>query len=115
MSQVYLPVALRQLIIEAARHRCGYCLSSQLNDGQPYHVEHLIPLSAGGTTSEQNLWLACPRCNLHKGMQVDGLDPDTRLRVPLFNPREQLWQEHFSWSEDGTLIIGLTPAGRVIQ
>jgi hypothetical protein len=113
MSQAYLPVALRRRIIESSRHRCGYCLSSQLNDGQRYHFEHLIPLSAGGTTIEQNLWLACPRCNLHKGTQTDGLDLATGLRVPLFNPREQVWQEHFVWGEDGTHIVGLTPIGRV--
>ena len=30
----------------------------------------------------------------------------------LFNPRTQMWTEHFAWSPDGTLIIGLTPLGR---
>ena len=32
--------------------------------------------------------------------------------VPLFNPRKQIWAEHFAWSEDGTKIIGLTACGR---
>jgi hypothetical protein len=31
--------------------------------------------------------------------------------VPLFNPRTQIWTEHFAWSPDGTLIIGLRPIG----
>ena len=26
--------------------------------------------------------------------------------VPLFNPRQQSWAEHFAWSEDGTQVIG---------
>jgi hypothetical protein len=32
--------------------------------------------------------------------------------VPLYNPREQRWDEHFSWSEDYLRITGLTPIGR---
>jgi hypothetical protein len=30
----------------------------------------------------------------------------------LFNPRRQLWKQHFSWSEDFLQIIGRTPTGR---
>ncbi len=30
----------------------------------------------------------------------------------LFNPRLQLWQDHFRWNEEYTEIIGLTPTGR---
>ena len=32
--------------------------------------------------------------------------------MPLFHPREQRWEEHFTWNSDFTLIIGLTPTGR---
>jgi hypothetical protein len=32
--------------------------------------------------------------------------------VPLFNPRQQKWSEHFIWSADGIKIIGITPTGR---
>jgi hypothetical protein len=32
--------------------------------------------------------------------------------VSLFNPRRQRWQDHFAWSEDTTMVIGLTPVGR---
>ncbi len=30
----------------------------------------------------------------------------------LFNPRAERWEDHFGWSEDGTLVLGLTPVGR---
>jgi hypothetical protein len=33
--------------------------------------------------------------------------------VLLFNPRTQVWSEHFRWTEDGLRIAGLTPVGRV--
>jgi hypothetical protein len=32
--------------------------------------------------------------------------------VPLFNPRQQSWIEHFRWSLDGTQILGLSATGR---
>ncbi|MCU0482634.1 MAG: hypothetical protein MUE54_15695 [Anaerolineae bacterium] len=31
---------------------------------------------------------------------------------PLFNPRQQIWDDHFQWDETGTHIIGLTAIGR---
>ncbi len=75
-------------------------------------VEHLISLAAGGTDDEENLWLACRRCNGFKGILWQGIDPLSGQFANLFNPRLQSWQEHFRWSDDGTLIIGLTECGR---
>jgi len=30
----------------------------------------------------------------------------------LYHPRRQKWTDHFAWSDDATLVIGLTPTGR---
>ena len=76
------------------------------------HVEHIIPRAADGPSIEDNLWLACPLCNGHKGAQTHGTDTASGERVPIFNPRTQAWHEHFHWSEDGTLIVGRTACGR---
>lgn len=84
-----------------ARYRCGYCLSSETLLGMVLEIEHLIPLAAGGLTRIENLWLSCRRCNGFKGAQVAALDPLSAQIIPLFNPRTQIWQEHFQWSEDG--------------
>lgn len=78
----------------------------------PMHVEHIIPKAAGGPSTEENLWLACPLCNGYKGTQTHGTDPESGEQVSLFNPRRQTWREHFRWSEDGTLITGQTACGR---
>jgi len=32
--------------------------------------------------------------------------------VLLFNPRTQMWSEHFKWMPNGTILRGLTPTGR---
>lgn len=61
---------------------------------------------------EDNLWLACRRCNGFKGVQMVATDPETAQLAPLFNPRYQVWEEHFGWSLDGLEIIGKTICGR---
>ena len=112
MSQVYIPADLRRHIMEAARYRCGYCLTSQTIVAIPMHIEHITPLAAGRETVVENLWLACPLCNGYKGTQTQASDPKRGKLVFLFNPRTQIWTEHFAWSDDGTEIIGQTAVGR---
>ena len=43
--------------------RCYYC-GQKL--GKPYHVDHVIPLSRGGSNAPENIVLACSHCNLSK-------------------------------------------------
>jgi hypothetical protein len=43
---------------------------------------------------------------------VAAIDPETGESVALFNPRSQVWWEHFRWIEGGLRIAGLTPIGR---
>ena len=78
----------------------------------PLEVEHIIPEALGGDSTESNLWLACPSCNRHKAQRIHAIDPETGNDVPLFNPRRQLWHDHFSWQDNGLYIVGVTPIGR---
>lgn len=78
----------------------------------PMHVEHIIPLAGGGSSDEENLWLACPLCNGYKGSQTTGVDHVTEKAASLFNPRHQQWPTHFEWSNDGIEIVGRTVTGR---
>lgn len=112
MSPVYMPVALRQIVRADAKFRCGYCHSPETLLGMPLEFEHLQPEALGGPTSRENLWLACSRCNDFKGDRTDALDPGNNERVPLFNPRTQVWKDHFAWSTNGTHILGQTSTGR---
>lgn len=66
----------------------------------------------GGKTSLRNLAYACSGCNGHKHAKVKAIDPITGKLVWLFNPRRQTWEEHFTWNEDYTRVIGLTDIGR---
>lgn len=47
---------------------CAYCSVSFEETG--YHVEHVVPVSVGGTNLISNLCLSCPRCNLVAGAWV---------------------------------------------
>jgi len=78
----------------------------------PLEFEHLIPMAASGLSVRENLWLACQRCNEHKGASTQAMDPLSGETVALYNPRTQPWREHFAWSPDGALVIGLTSCGR---
>jgi len=112
MTPAYIPVELRRQVRIDAGGRCGYCHTPEALIGMPLEFEHLHPEAHGGATVRENLWLACTRCNDFKGDRNDAIDLETGETVPLFNPRTQTWTEHFAWSPDGTLIIGLTPIGR---
>lgn len=75
-------------------------------------IEHIVPLAAGGSSSEDNLWLACPRCNQHKADRTRVPDPLTGDSVALFDPRHQLWEDHFVWEQGGLYVAGLSATGR---
>jgi HNH endonuclease len=104
--------AQRQAVFARARGRCEYCHTPDGFVPGSFAVEHIVPRSKGGRTRLDNLALSCPACNGHKYNKVEGADPLNRTLVPLFNPRKQRWAEHFVWSDDFTLLVGLTPTGR---
>jgi hypothetical protein len=78
-----------------------------------FPIDHIRPRTVGGQTSQENLALACPRCNGHKWAFETGLDPQSGIGHRLFNPRIDDWRTHFAWAEDGTARIqGKTEIGR---
>ncbi|MFB2833694.1 HNH endonuclease [Floridanema evergladense] len=112
MSRIYIPVEIERRVRTAARNRCGYCLSPQHLVMARLEIEHIIPVSKGGSNDESNLWLACPICNRYKSDKITAVDPESGEKVNLFNPRTQVWSEHFQWAEDSIRIIGKTLTGR---
>src|SRR5436305_9356781 len=112
MSRDYISKALRERVAAKAGHRCGYCRTSTFLAGAAFEIDHVIPESLGGQAEEGNLWLACPACNGHKNNRIAAADPATEELVRLFDPRHQVWSQHFTWNEAGDEILGLTPTGR---
>jgi hypothetical protein len=108
-----VPTRLRQLVVERAASRCEYCRLPQAFALHQHEPDHIIPRQHGGETHENNLALACLRCNRYKGPNVGSFDPLTSVLVPFFNPRTQAWTSHFAW--EGARIRPLTPQGRVTE
>ena len=102
--------AKRALVRRRADECCEYCRLRQDYSELRHHVEHVMAKQHGGSDDEDNLALACHRCNLHKGPNLAGIDPHDGQIVPLFNPRRDRWSDHFVF--EGARIHGLTPIGR---
>jgi hypothetical protein len=101
----------RELVRDRANHRCEYCrLPQSAVTRAPFHVEHIIARQHGGTDAPANLALACDRCNLFKGPNLTAIDPESGDVVRLFDPRKDVWDEHFG--QTNYVVVGLTPAGR---
>ena len=106
-----MDAATRRHVRERAGDQCEYCGLHQ--DQSPLallHVEHVIPKKHGGTDEPANLALACIDCNLHKGSNLTGYDPETGELAELFHPRKQKWSDHFHWQ--GVYVVGKTAVGR---
>ena len=105
-----MDAATRNLVRQRAKNRCEYCLLSQDHSELTHHIEHIIAKQHGGSDEADNLALACHRCNLRKGPNVTGIDPESEEIVALFHPRRDEWASHFRFG--GPYIEGITPAGR---
>ena len=106
-----MDVATRNLVRRRAGNRCEYCgLRQDQSPLASLQIEHIRPKKHGGSDDQSNLALACIDCNLYKGSDIAGYDPATGSLTEFFNPRLQVWSEHFEWK--GLRIVGRTPAGR---
>lgn len=101
----------RAFVCNRADHRCEFCrLPQAAAPFLTFHVEHILAQQHIMDDSIDNLALACPDCNRHKGPNLTTLDPETRSIVRLFNPRSDEWATHFA--VDGPKIVGLTAIGK---
>ena len=101
---------LRRLVRERADFRCEYCHFPEEISELRFQADHVVAEKHGGESSLENLCWACFRCNSHKGPNLAGVDEKTGELTRLFNPRTDIWKEHFQWS--GPKLLGKTPVGR---
>jgi hypothetical protein len=107
-----VPHRLYPAVARRARHRCEYCRAPESIFNIEFEVEHIVPRASGGPDELPNLALACRSGNLRKGTGQRARDPRTSDLVPLFNPREDAWGEHFQLSLRSFQVEGLTAVGR---
>lgn len=60
---------LRNKIKERDNYTCQIC-GKYMPDEVGLHIDHIIPISKGGKTVEQNLQVLCDKCNLRKSNRV---------------------------------------------
>jgi HNH endonuclease len=102
----------RRAVESRARRRCEYCHAPARAMGVRLHIEHVVPVAIGGPDRRSNYALCCPSCNLSKAARTSATDPVTGVIVPLYNPRHDVWDEHFAWSKDRFTVRGRTAIGR---
>jgi HNH endonuclease len=107
---IYIPSDLRRLVFERAKGCCEYCLIHEDDSLYSHQVDHIVAIKHRGQTTETNLCLSCIICNRNKGSDLASIDPLTIEKVFLFDPRQDVWSEHFRFVD--AEIEGITPIGR---
>ena len=102
---------LREKVRRQASGRCEYCRLPERVSPLRFQVDHIIAKKHRGGEALRNLAWSCADCNAHKGSDLSGIDPDTSRLEHLYNPRIDLWEEHFI-CERGEMR-GKTAIGRV--
>jgi hypothetical protein len=100
----------RQRVLQRANGLCEYCLFPETEASIRHQLDHVIARQHGGLDDEDNLCFCCVTCNRYKGPNLSSVDPETRVVTTLFNPRTQVWAEHFAFDKEK--IVGLTAEGR---
>ena len=112
MSKRFVSESIREQVEKRALDCCEYCQTIMGSSTERFEMEHVIPLSKGGQSLLGNLALSCRGCNSFKHNKIEGFDSLTELFVPLFNPRKDVWKEHFAWDTNPFFLIGMTASGR---
>jgi 5-methylcytosine-specific restriction endonuclease McrA len=112
MAKFTIPENLKSAVIERASKCCEYCKSQDKYSPTFFTTDHVIPESLDGKTEFENLAYACFLCNRLKSNKLKIFDNLTQKWIPLFNPRKDIWLDHFAWNEDATKIIGISVIGR---
>ena len=83
-----------------AHMRCEYCRSPEEFSLDSFTIDHIEPVTHAGNDTLENLAFSCHNCNNRKQDDRSAVDPQTGEQAPFYNPRQDLWSDHFRWSED---------------
>ncbi|HSI34400.1 MAG: HNH endonuclease [Phycisphaerae bacterium] len=101
---------IERLVRERAGGRCEYCRLSEAIAPVAHVVDHVRARQHHGLTELPNLALACVFCNRFKGPNLSGVDPKSDAITRLYDPRVDVWEEHFAMIAGR--VVGVTSIGR---
>lgn len=110
-NNVPVTAPVRRRVAQRAVYTCEYCFAQDENSFIGFEVNHIISRKHNGSNEESNLAYACPDCNRDKGTDIASIDWDNQQIVRFFNPRTDIWPEHFRLSSE--FIEPLTAIGKV--
>ena len=102
--------AIDRAVRTRAAGRCEYCHLPEQVSTFRHVLDHITAIKHHGPTESGNLALCCGHCNVHKAANLAGIDPSTGQITRLFNPRIDVWSDHFVYA--GAEVIRRTPEGR---
>lgn len=97
-----LPTGLRFTILQRDKFECAYCGSRPGNDR--LHVDHILPISKGGSDDPLNLISACDRCNVGKSDKI--VVPDKMCDPGLDHEGFRIWKRF----GDGSWYLAWLPS-----
>jgi hypothetical protein len=91
----------KEFVWDMTRGRCWYC-GFPVNPFRNFHIDHVVPLSRGGSNEIDNLAPACQECNLYKASML--VDEWRETHYCRSNVLDSPWDGRFwfetEWSED---------------
>lgn len=108
----YISEILRNQVADRADNICEYCLISIEETYFGGEIDHIVGIKHSGETILENLALACQPCNRNKGSDLGSNSVATNILTRFYNPRIDIWTEHFQVNEDAE-ILPLTEIGEV--
>lgn len=111
MSQSYIPAELRRQVRDHSKGCCEYCKVSESFSLALHWIDHVVAVKHGGEAVASNLAFSCKLCNQHKGTDLSSIDPQNGEIVRLYNPRTDVWSEHFELVD--AEMRAITAIGRV--
>ena len=101
------PQTLKDEILESQDGECNYC-STTLHEGDwlrqtNMHIDHMTPLSKGGSNSRWNLQALCADHNLRKGAMTDREFRRKHSKCCVTKPKEASWVDLVNGLLDGEI------------
>jgi len=83
-SSRYVSAETRTALLSAAQHKCAACPSTE-----HLEIDHIIPISRGGSSEPDNLQVLCRKCNRRKRVQLSHETAEHVRSAPLRRTTDQ--------------------------